>query len=146
MGAMQQYFKFKFTLVCGVPSVTLIGVRADWEEMPKRLEMLPRLGPEPAQFYALLKPFVRYFVMSCDSLTNPFVLEFWSKIAHEFGGSGPYYLSGWITVFCFWKPDGRCFYSSPEGEIELKRFNRRCPGCNLDGTLYHKVNTDDIPD
>jgi hypothetical protein len=114
--------------------------------MLKRLEMLPRLGPEPAQFYALLKPVLRYFVMSFDSPTNPSVLEFWSKIAHESGGSSPYYLSGWITAFCFWKPDGKCLYSSPEGKIELEGFNRRCPGCNLDGILYHKVNTDDIPD
>jgi hypothetical protein len=146
MGAMQQYFSYKFSLLCGIPSVTLLGVRADWEEMLKRLEMLPRLGPEPAQFYALLKPVLRHFVMSFDSPTDPAVLEFWSNIAHQSGGSGPHYLSGWITAFCFWKPDGKSLYSPPEGEIQLKGTDRRYPGCNLDGTLYHKVDTDDIPD
>jgi hypothetical protein len=64
MGTMQQYFSYKFTLLCGIPSVTLLGERADWEEIFKRLEFLPRLGAEPAEFYGLLKPVIRYFVMS----------------------------------------------------------------------------------
>jgi hypothetical protein len=146
MGAMQRYFSYKVSLRCGIPSVTLLGIRADWEEMLKRLEMLPRLGPEPAQFYALLKPVLQNFVMSFDSPTDPAVVEFWSKVAHQSGGSGPHYLSGWITAFCFWKPDGKCLYSSPKGPIQPGGFSPRYLGCNLDGTLYHKVNTDNIPD
>lgn len=60
MGPMQQCFSHKVSLLSGLPSVTLLGVRADWEGMLERLEMLPRLGPEPAQFYALLKPVLEY--------------------------------------------------------------------------------------
>jgi hypothetical protein len=74
------------------------------------------------------------------------VVDFWSRIAHRSGGSGPFYLSGWITAFCFWKPDGRCLYSPPKGPIKLEGFGPYSPGCNLDGTLYHKVNTDNIPE
>jgi hypothetical protein len=147
MGTMQQYFTYKFTMLCGIPSVTLLGTRADWEEILKRLEFLPRLGPEPAQFYTLLKPVLRYFVMSFDSPTDPTVIDFWNKIAHEFGGgSGPSYLSGWITAFCFWKPDGKSLYSPSKGNIEPEDFDGHSRGCNLDGTLYHMVETDDIPD
>jgi hypothetical protein len=62
MGAMQHYFSYMVSLICDLPSVTLLGVRADWEDMLGRLEMLPRLGPEPAQFCALLKPVLEYFV------------------------------------------------------------------------------------
>jgi Domain of unknown function (DUF4419) len=147
MGTMQQYFTYRFTMLCGIPSVTLLGTRADWEEILKRLEFLPRLGPEPAQFYTLLKPVLRYFVMSFDSPTDPTVIDFWNKIAHEFGGgSGPSYLSGWITAFCFWRPDGKSLYSQAKGNIEPEDFDGHSRGCNLDGTLYHTVETDDIPD
>jgi hypothetical protein len=113
--------------------------------MLKRLEILPRFGPEPTQFYTLLKPVLRYFVMSFDSPTDPPVLGFWSKIADQSGGSEPFYLSGWITAFCFWKLDEKCLYSPPGGPIEPEGFDPYCPGCNFDGTLYHKVNTNNIP-
>lgn len=126
--------------------MTLLGERDDWEEILKKLEYLPRLGAEPAQFYALLKPVIRYFVMSFEAPPDPAVLGFWNKIAHKSGGSGPSYLSGWITTFCFWKPDGKCLYTPPEAEMKLGGFNRRRPGCNFDGTLYIKIDTDDIPD
>jgi hypothetical protein len=109
-----------------------------------RLEKLPQLGSEPTQFYALLKPVLQYFVMSFDKPTDPAVINFWNKIAHhESGGSGSSYLSGWITAFCVWKPNGEYLYSTPPKEPDLYYPN---PSDDIDGTVYHIIDTDDIPE
>jgi hypothetical protein len=63
--------------------------------MLNRLDMLPRLGSEPAQFYALLKPVLGYFVDSFDDPSDLAVLSFWGRIVHRAsGGSVPTYL--WV--------------------------------------------------
>ena len=88
MGAMQKYFSYQFTLCCGIPSVTLLGVRADWQEILQRLEKLPNLGAEAAQFYNLLKPVLTCFVGSFDCPDSSETKDFWQKVAHRSGGSG----------------------------------------------------------
>ena len=148
MGAMQEYFSYKMHLCCGIPSVTLLGERDDWVKIQSRLDKLPQLGSEPAQFAGLLRPVLKYFVGSFDSPSDPGVLSFWSRIAHQNGGSGPHYLSGWITAFCFWNGDGKCLYKAPIGSVDtIKRSASypTSPGCDLDGTFYHRVDTNDIP-
>jgi hypothetical protein len=133
MGAMQKYFNYKMTLLCGIPSVTLLGDRDDWQRILQRLEMLPRLGTQPAQFSCLLKPILQHFVMSFDDPSNPAVLEFWGKIAHYQMGSGSSSLSGWITAFSFWDNQGNPLYHPPAKSV-----------CELDGTLQNYVDMDDI--
>lgn len=149
MGALQKYFAYGFMLTCGLPSVTLLGTRQDWLEMLQRLEKLPQLGKEPTEFYLLLKPVLTRFVESFDSPESQETKDFWQKIAHESGGSGPYFLSGWITAFCFWNQDGTSMYAptgeGPSGPVQLEGFGSRNPGCQLGDTLYHKVNLENIP-
>ena len=67
MGAMQEYFSYKMTLCCGIPSITLLGERDDWVKIQRRLDKLPQLGPEPEIFARLLRPVLEYFVRSFDS-------------------------------------------------------------------------------
>ena len=152
MGALQKYFGYKFSLLCGIPSVTLLGIREDWEIMLRRLEKLPSLGREPTQFYTLLKPVLTRFVNSFDSPDSPETKDFWQKIVHRYGGgSGPTYLSGWITAFCFWDEDGKSLYA-PKGEppsesdiTHVLSTRYRNPGTLLYDTLYHRVDLNDIP-
>ncbi|KAI4254098.1 MAG: hypothetical protein LQ352_003290 [Teloschistes flavicans] len=82
MGVTQKYFDFRCVLACGLPSVTLLGDKADWELILSRLEKLTEYGEEPTQFFKLLKP-----VLSS-------------------------YWSGWITAFCFWDSDGKSMYTA----------------------------------
>ena len=150
MGAMQKYFSYRFTLACGIPSVTLLGERTDWDEILRRLEKLPHLGSEPTQFYNLLKPVLTCFVASFDSPTAPSTINVWKKIAHRSGGSGPRYLSGWITAFCFWDEDGKSLYApqgtAPSGPVRIQgRGPSDSPGCDLDGILYHRLDIKNIP-
>jgi hypothetical protein len=150
MGTLQKYFSYKMTLSCGIPSVTLLGERADWEDILRRLDKLPELGDEPATFATLLRPVLRHFVASFDPEPSPAVKDFWSKIAHRTGGSGPHFLSGWITAFCFWNEDGKSLYhrydtNGPQRPVSLQAFKSRQAGCELDNVLYHRVDTADIP-
>ena len=49
------------------------------------------------------------FVTAYDNPNAPENFEFWSKVVHRTeGGSGPRWLSGWITtVFCVFDKQGR---------------------------------------
>ena len=150
MGTLQKYFSYKMSLLCGIPSVTLLGERADWEDILKRLDRLPELGDEPATFATLLRPVLEHFIASFNPEPSLAVKEFWTKIAHKTGGSGPFYLSGWITAFCFWDETGKSLYhrydtNGPQHPVSLEPFEELQAGCELNNVLYHRVNTDDVP-
>jgi hypothetical protein len=126
--------------------MTLLGEREDWVDIRSRLEKLKTLGAEPEVFGELLKPILRYSIETFDPPDSPGVKDFWSKIAHQAGGSGPVHLSGWITAFCFWDEEGKSLYDGCAAPpVSLKASEGRADGCELDGVFYHRVNTDDIP-
>ncbi|OGM47921.1 hypothetical protein ABOM_002690 [Aspergillus bombycis] len=138
MGAMQKYFSYTMMLMCGIPTVTLLGERDDWVVLLSKLDKIPELGEEPTQFTNLLRPVLEHFLASFDSPSSPSVLDFWGRSVHrEGGGSGPTYLSGWITAFCFWDASGEPLYHKGSVGHGL--------GCNLDGVGYHRVDTNSIP-
>jgi hypothetical protein len=136
MGAMQKYFSYGCCLTCGIPSVTLLGERGDWEKMLKKLDKLSDFGDEPTIFANLLRPVLRNFVATFDAQPDPSsdIVDFWSKIASEYsGGSGPSYLTGWITAFCMWDADGKFLYRPGSSKLELE------------GVKYHRIEMGDIP-
>ncbi|BCR84702.1 DUF4419 domain-containing protein [Aspergillus chevalieri] len=138
MGTMQKYFSYTVCLLCGIPSVTLLGERDDWELLLKKLDKIPQLGKEPAQFAELLTPVLKRFVACFDDPASPDLRDFWGRCAHYYsGGSGPTYLSGWVTAFCFWDEDGKPLNHGRPGEWAT--------GCELDGVAFHRVETEDIP-
>ena len=114
MGTLQEYFSYTCCLMCGIPTVTLLGVEGDWENISSRLEKLKTYGEEPTLWYNLLKPVLARFVKSFREPDSDEVRSFWQRIAHEQHlGSGMTCLSGWITAFCFWTADGRLLYRHP---------------------------------
>ncbi|KAL2802738.1 hypothetical protein BJX63DRAFT_414082 [Aspergillus granulosus] len=119
MGTLQKYFSYTMQLTCGIPSVTLLGEKEDWEKLVKRLDRLPLLGDEPARFAELLRPVLGCFVASFEKPEAPEVLDFWSRCAHrESMGSGTSYLCGWVSVFCFWDEEGELVRA---GQVQLER-------------------------
>jgi hypothetical protein len=149
MGSMQQYFKYCFGLRCGLSSVTLLGNRSDWEKMLGRLDKLLTLGNEPSLWHKLLKPVISHFVETFNSPTSWTTKGFWQKIAHHSGnGSGPRYLSGWITAFCFWDEKGKPLYvpgeNPPSIFMDMTALIRTTPFLTLSGVRYHRVNTQAI--
>ncbi|KAG6371934.1 hypothetical protein JVT61DRAFT_8944 [Boletus reticuloceps] len=83
MGAMKNYFAYKFTLRCGIPKVTLEGEKKDWESILHRLEHLKRYGIQTIAWYHLLRPILTRFVTAYDHPTHPDNLDFWNRIAHR---------------------------------------------------------------
>ncbi|KAH7064407.1 hypothetical protein BKA63DRAFT_525332 [Paraphoma chrysanthemicola] len=135
MGSMQKYFGYLMGLICGIPSVTLLGEKADWIDIRRRIDKLSHFGDEPTQFARLLSPILDHFIRTFDDANDAKVVDFWTKIADKrSNGSGPTYLSGWITAFCFWSSEGKVLYHENDGD-----------GVVLDDTCYHRVDTKDIP-
>ncbi|MCJ1250375.1 hypothetical protein MMC30_007601 [Trapelia coarctata] len=140
MGAMQKYFSYRCRIMCGLPSVTLLGEKADWELILARLEKLRTFGEEPALFYQLLKPIISRFVRMFEDPTSEDVVDFWQRIAgFRNGMSGITMYSGWITAFCFWDEDGNSLY-----DLDRQPWQKEHYLC-LDGTYYHQVNMDHVP-
>lgn len=157
MGSMQAYFSYQLTMECGIPSVTLLGERADYEDILARLEKLCELGEEPTQFAALLRPVLRGFIATFDPAQDVASRAFWGRIAHRTDGfSGPYYLCGWVTAFCFWDNKGKCFYdvhtrswfhgekNSSDG-VKISEHEETILPLVLEGVKYHRVDISKIP-
>lgn len=135
MGSLQEFFQYTCYLRCGLPSVTLLGEKADWEDILERLDKLKEFGREPTMFYTRLKPVISRFIMSFDSPDSVEVKSFWNRIANKCElGSGPVYYSGWICAFCFWDLKGRVAYiKDPRSPL------------SLDGVVYDAINSADFP-
>ncbi|KAF2727978.1 hypothetical protein EJ04DRAFT_516911 [Polyplosphaeria fusca] len=107
MGSLQAYFKYTCRILCGIPSVTLLGEREDYQNMLHRIEKLGKYGAEPTDFYKMLRPVLQGFVKTFDQPEGAATKEFWSNAFREGGTSGGEYYNGWITKFCFWDTDGK---------------------------------------
>ena len=136
MGTLQAYFTYTCDSDCGLPSVTLLGEKADWELVLSRLNKLQVYGPEPALFASLLRPIIGRFVGSFDEPDSEEIADFWHRVASWHGGSGMSYYTGWISAFCFWDDKGRQLYREPTSTYDL---------LTLDDTKYGSVDSDEIP-
>ncbi|KAI1016802.1 hypothetical protein LB504_007062 [Fusarium proliferatum] len=132
MGALQKYFSYGTTMLCGIPSVTLLGEVADYEDILNRLDKLYEMGEEPIQFAKLLRPILRNMILSFTQPSNPVIHTFWNQIADRHIGSGRDDLTGWITAFCYWGDTGK---AKPLGQ----RID------TLEGLSYPFVSTNSIP-
>lgn len=157
MDSMQKYFDFKCTIMCGIPSVTLLGEKADYKRLFNKIEKFSDFGDEPTQFAALLKPIVSRMIRTFDDPSNPGVIDFWQRILHVRNQmSGVTRYSGWVTAFCFWDIDGKCLYRLPPnvkdsengviGETTQNNVLRHEDlRLSLDGVRYHKIGSKPVP-
>ncbi|RCI09693.1 hypothetical protein L249_3856 [Ophiocordyceps polyrhachis-furcata BCC 54312] len=112
MGLMQQYFKFSGGIICGLPSVRLLGNEADWQVLLDKLERLSDFGVEPTQYAKRLRPILHKFVETFKNPNGKEIKTFWKQIVRAdkvFScGAGPmeYDISGWITGFLHWSSNG----------------------------------------
>lgn len=153
MGALQKYFSYYCSYLCGIPSVTLLGEEADWEEISLRLEKLQTFGEEPARWYHLLKPVLSRFVKTFSTPQAPEISDFWGKMVNRQSGSGVDEISGWLSAFCFWKEDGQLMYQPAPLHVQtldyrdgvfvrnLRPTDKFC----LDGQVYGEFDLKDMP-
>lgn len=105
MATMQQYFNYKCCLMCGIPEITLLGTVQDWEEIDCRVKVLEKYGDKCKTWSGMLQQITSKFVQTAK---GDVPIDFWKKICHEHArGSGPDYMSGWLTAFCVWNKDGK---------------------------------------
>jgi hypothetical protein len=110
MATLRAYFKFGVELCCGLPLVRLEGELEDWKDILARIEKLKEYGLETTAWYHLLRPVLSRFVRVFDETgfaSSDENASFWQRVAHvKHDGSGPSYLSGWITAFCAFSDKG----------------------------------------
>jgi len=108
MASMQKYFDCYGCICCGIPQVTMMGTTEDWIEVKNRANELLKYDNKAKHmsiWHKLLDPILDNFIKSRKG--NPDV-EWWNKIcSHHSGGSGPSYMSGWLTSFCVFSESGR---------------------------------------
>ncbi|KAF8536740.1 hypothetical protein BDD12DRAFT_849770 [Trichophaea hybrida] len=123
MCTLKKYFSYKFMIMCGIPSITLLGTQDDWINLHTRLDKLLEFGPESEHpdlhaWHSLLSPTITHFVnafevfsLDATATAEPNqkdIRNFFGRICHEIsGGSGPTYISGWITFFCAFDEHGK---------------------------------------
>ena len=129
-------------LACGISSVTLGGEKSDWERLLSRLDKLHSFGEEPIAWAAMLRPILTRFVRAFDGEPD---VDFWSRVCHYHRhGSGPTYLSGWITAFCVWTSLGTWqgfSISEPPSRTNGKRVSELV----LDKVSYPVIERGDVP-
>ncbi|KAF9171509.1 hypothetical protein BGX21_001821 [Mortierella sp. AD011] len=174
MATMKKYFDYSFSLLCGLPRVTLEGEKSDWEDILGRLEKLKEYDIRTIAWYHLLKPVISRFVKAFDIPHGPEYLDFWNRIVHEIqGGCSPLYLSGWATAFVAFDEGGKwighslvneSYYSEDlaslsasdffakhtrKNEIFLSPFDfeemPKIENIVLDGAPYHYVTSNQVP-
>ena len=98
MGVLQKYFNYEVHLRCGLPKVTLEGTLEDWQKLRTKAAHLRTYKVECLTHCADLLD--QALVKFIDAYQGHVDLDFWSRVCHEEDwGSGPRYLSGWMTVF-----------------------------------------------
>lgn len=106
MGALQQFMGYKMELCCGLPRVSLTGTIEDWKALYTKASRLREFDLDDklmTKWTTMLLPVLANFVQTAEGNID---LEWWLKIcSHIGGGSGPRYLSGWLTVFSVFDND-----------------------------------------
>lgn len=148
-------------LTCGIPEVTVLGTKEDYEDILRRLDKFDEFGKETTVFAALLRPIIRELVEVFNvNSRDPNAAQntdFWSRICHyKRMGSGPDSISGWVTAFYVWNNDGKWqgpnlnAFSKPISDEErlaaaTSGGNRSHPLLFLDNARYPSIETAMIP-
>ncbi|KAF9563403.1 hypothetical protein EC968_004857 [Mortierella alpina] len=143
MSTLKKYFEYKFSLMCGLPAVTLLGEKSDWEKLLLKAEKLSEYGEATTKWRDLLRPVLAGFVKTFSEPEAQETKDFWQRIAsYSGGGSGPTYLSGWITAFLFFDADGKSLHEMTHSDDWT---GQPVLGLSLEGATFHVVDTSDIP-
>lgn len=128
MGAMKNYFTYKMSLECGIPTVTLLGTLDDWTNIRSRIDLFAKYGLE--EWRNVLAFVLDKFIDSYKGTVNK---DFWNGVVNKhYGFSGPDYITGWILTFIPFDSEGK--YILGDFDDCIKNHND-----------YGYVNTDRIP-
>ncbi|PTB79817.1 hypothetical protein M440DRAFT_1437012 [Trichoderma longibrachiatum ATCC 18648] len=109
MATTKSYFEYIMRGGCGFPSVTLLGVRADWVKLLEKVAKIATYGGDLAVWSRLLTKVVEKMIKTFDEPESQTTKDFWTRAVHHAGRDGSLEietLSGWITAFCRWDEKG----------------------------------------
>lgn len=93
MGAMEKYFEYRFSSLCGIPEVTLRGTPDDWRAVRQRARVFRELDLD--RWIDALEPILGHFVAAAEGRANR---DHWRSIYKLNEGSGGPYVTGWLQV------------------------------------------------
>lgn len=96
MSCVKQSFKFEVTTLCGIPSITLLGTKMDWQSIISKLDAFCDFDLE--EWITSLKSIIQQFVNVFDGKVDN---EFWKNMYKMDNGSGGPYIQGWIKHLYF---------------------------------------------
>jgi hypothetical protein len=148
MGTLQKYFEYIAMRGCGFPSVTLLGEKADWEAIRKRVGRLSRYGVEMIEWSRLLGVVLDHILESFEHPDSQETKDFWLKAVSQAGRQGSSdieTISGWIAAFCFWTEKGERVevFEDTACMLETKYEDRK--RLVLDEVQFPMIRPKDIP-
>lgn len=143
LDAMQHYFDYSVSTVCGIPEVTLTGTVDDWALLRRKALTLAEFDLE--WWTALLAPLLDEFVAAAAGRPD---VEFWRHVFKDSSGSGGTKIRGWILLLFPYVTDG-----SREARLQqnpvLRAAGRRGPirarGGPADWVTKHELDPSTIP-
>lgn len=106
------------------------------------------MDPQAKAFTTLLRPIIRQLMASFDAIAvgHEPNLDFWGKVCHEENmGSGPTYLSGWLTAFCVWDADGKWQGPDLDADHPKPEKEEEAADNTFDASIYGRISMEDIP-
>jgi hypothetical protein len=149
MCSFQEYFTYKFGLICGIPQVSLLGSVDDWKLLRDKVERLAEFDGEDKilseQWVPRLREILDNFVESAkNGSTNN--LDFWNHIVSNTGSTcgGPELLTGWISTFSVFNDKGDLYADMTDfwPTIRLDDIHHNiasCPATINDNGLYYNA-------
>jgi len=135
MASMKAYFDYKMELCCGIPEVTLLGTPEEWDAVHRRVDKLRSYGKECSEWADMLEKITENLARSSR---GDIPADFWQRVCHYTPtGSGPTYLSGWISVFCAF--DGQGKWHGGQKSVQI------WTGDVINDLDYPVVNISDMP-
>lgn len=134
MSGLQNYFEYVFCICCGVPEICMLGTPEDWDEVLRRSKRLVEFETEEgcmARWTEMLRPVLEE--MSRTKRTGKPDADWWNRMCHyKGGGSGPSYLSGWLTAFCVFSETGKWQGDKVSDDYSRVKPSEVVPWCLID--------------
>jgi|GEM_PF-6731920 hypothetical protein len=119
LDSVQPHLRYSVTM-CGIPSVTLEGTRADWQALLDGVQMLRRHGMD--WWVDALAPLLEQFVRAADGEIDR---DFWQSMFHYEMESGYEGVDGWMVCFSpYVKTQVHEYPGYTRDEIEALRASR----------------------
>jgi hypothetical protein len=96
MEALQPYFDYLFSIICGIPSVILEGTVADWELLEKKVRVLDDSDLELSWWTGQLLPLCRHFSRAAAGDVD---VDHWKNLCKVVEWYGVDDLNGWLLKF-----------------------------------------------